>query len=262
VADVDTEALAVLVRDEVPGIEPMLGDFAQWVASRTGDGALPPRDRAVDLALAFGALRGEPGALRSLDAVLVSAVARGVARIDTSPAFADLVAQELRTRLLVGERPRLAEYAGRGPLAAWLRTAAARIALNARRGPGERGHGGLSSKIAAAASEPEVAMLRARYRSEFEDSLRAALTALPPRDRAVLCLSVRDGLSGEKIAAIYKVSRATAKRMVVRARELLLADTKRQLQTRLSLTTSEFHSVARAVCDDIDVSVVRLLQDG
>jgi transposase len=76
----------------------------------------------------------------------------------------------------------------------------------------------------------------------------------------LLSLSVRDGLNSEKIAGLYGVSRATAKRMLVRARGLLLTETKRELRGRLELTSSEFHSVARAVCDDMDISVVRLLQ--
>jgi RNA polymerase sigma-70 factor (ECF subfamily) len=189
-------------------------------------------------------------------------VTRAVARIDASPAFAALVAQELRTRLLVGERPRIAEYAGRGPLAGWLRTAAVRIALNLRRGTAERRHDALSSKLHAVVSEPEVAMLRERYRDDFEASLRAALAGLPSRERALLGLSVRDGLTSEAIASLYKVSRATAKRMLARARDLLLEETKRELQGRIRLTTSEFHSVARVVCDDLDVSVVKLLEGG
>jgi RNA polymerase sigma-70 factor (ECF subfamily) len=69
-------------------------------------------------------------------------------------------------------------------------------------------------------------------------------------------------MSGEKIASLYRVSRATAKRMVARAREMLLAETKRKLRAQLGLTSSEFRSVARVVCEDIDVSVVRLLEEG
>jgi RNA polymerase sigma-70 factor (ECF subfamily) len=107
-----------------------------------------------------------------------------------------------------------------------------------------------------------MAVLRERYRDVFEASLRAALKGLPSRERAVLSLAVRDGLTSDKIAALYKVSRATAKRMLARARELLLEETKRELRERIQLTSSEFQSVARAVCDDIDVSVVRLLQSG
>lgn len=215
---------------------------------------------AEDRALAAAAAAGDAAALKTLDALVVTAVARAVARIDASPAFAALVAQELRTRLLVGERPRIAEYAGRGPLGGWLRTAAVRIALNLRRGPAEQRHDALSSRIRAVVSEPEVALLRERHRDDFEASLRAALAGLPARERALLGLSVRDGLTADAIAGVYKVSRATAKRMLARARATLLEQTKRELQARIRLTSSEFHSVARVVWDDLDVSVVKLLE--
>jgi len=247
------------VQQVVPGIAAVPGEFVRFLALRA-DGELPAQDRAVDLAIAFAAARHDAGALKALDERLVGSVRRAVARIDASPPFADLVAQELRTHLLVGDRPRIAEYAGRGPLAGWLRTAAARIALNLRRGAANRHHDALSSQIRAVASEPEVAVLRTRYRGDFEASLRAALAGLPSRERAVLCLNVRDGLSVEKIAAVYRVGRSTAHRMLANARKLLLAETKRELRTRIDLDTSEFHSVARAVCEDLDVSVVRLLQ--
>jgi RNA polymerase sigma-70 factor (ECF subfamily) len=257
------EALTTLlgaVEQAVPGIAAVSGEFVRSLAQRAGNAELPGLERAVELAIAFAAARGDAGALKALDELLLGSVGRAVARIDPSPAFADLVAQELRMHLLVGDRPRIAEYAGRGPIAGWLRTAASRIALNLRRGAAERGHDGLSSKMQAVASEPEVALLRARYRGDFEASLRAALAGLPSRERALLSLSVRDGLNSEKIAGLYGVSRATAKRMLVRARGLLLTETKRELRGRLELTSSEFHSVARAVCDDMDISVVRLLQ--
>jgi RNA polymerase sigma-70 factor (ECF subfamily) len=217
-------------------------------------------EHAEDRALAAAAAGGDVAALKTLDAMVVAAVARAVARIDPSPAFAALVAQELRTRLLVGERPRIAEYAGRGPLGGWLRTAAVRIALNLRRGPADKRHDALSSKIRAVVSEPEVALLRERYKGAFEEALRAALAGLPSRERALLGLSVRDGLTVDAIASLYKVSRATAKRMLARARATLLEDTKHELQARIRMTTSEFHSVARVVWDDLDVSVVKLLQ--
>ncbi|MDX2012700.1 MAG: hypothetical protein SFW67_21050 [Myxococcaceae bacterium] len=50
-------------------------------------------------------------------------------RLDDAPAFLDDVKQALRTRLDV-ESKSLEASSGRGPLVAWLRMAAGRIALN------------------------------------------------------------------------------------------------------------------------------------
>jgi RNA polymerase sigma-70 factor (ECF subfamily) len=217
--------------------------------------------RVDDLALAVAAGRWDAAALQAFDALLVASVARAVARIDRSAAFADLVAQELRTHLLVGERPRIADYRGSGPLSGWLRSAAARIALNLRRGCAQGAHDDLSSNVRAVVVEPELDVLRSRHRADFEAALRKALERLPPRLRSALCLTLRDGMSIEKLAALHAVSRTTAKRMLAEARAFLLAETSRELRARLGLTESEFTSVARALHTDVDVSVVRLLEE-
>ena len=253
-------AFCAAAHEAAPGLEPMLEAFVRALAARATEGKLPAMDRAVDLGLAFASSRGDARALKALDAVLVTSVGRAVARIDSSRAFADLVAQELRTRLFVGERPRIKEYSGKGPLAGWLRTTAARIALNLRRGADDRGHEALRSNIRAMASEPEVAVLRAKYREDFEAALRVALETLPSKEKAILCLNVRDGMSSEKIATLYRVSRATAKRMLVRARQMLLEGTEKELRSRLMLTTGEFESIARVIHEDLEVSVLRLLK--
>jgi RNA polymerase sigma-70 factor (ECF subfamily) len=223
-------------------------------------GAAPSATHAEDLALAVACVRREPAALEALDRVIVTSVARAVIRMDDSQAFRDLVAQEVRTRLLIGEPPRIAEYAGRGPLAAWIKTAAVRTALNLRRGVAERGHDPLASSLGEASTGPEIDLLRARYRVEFEEALRAALGRLSPRWRAVLALQVRDGMSSDKIAAMYRVGRSTAKRWLVAAREELALETRRELGARLTLTPSELESVGAALVSAMHVSIARLLE--
>jgi RNA polymerase sigma-70 factor (ECF subfamily) len=255
---VELPALCSDACEAVAGLRPLLGEFVQSLALRGGEG-LPARERAPDLAIAFASFRRDPGALVALDRLITAATARAVARIDPSTSFADVVAQEVRTRLLVGERPRIVEFAGHGPLAGWLRTAAVRVALNLKRGLPQQPHGALSSSVGAVAVDPELAMLRDRYRDDFGAALRVALTRLPARERAALCLNVRDGMSADKIAVLYGVSRATAKRLLARARDTLAEETRRELHARLRLTESEVESVARALCGDIEVSVARLL---
>jgi RNA polymerase sigma-70 factor (ECF subfamily) len=257
---VDLEALCADACKTVPALSRLLGEFVQSLARGAGAG-LPARERAGDLAIAFASTKRDPIALKALDAVVTSATARAVARIDSSPAFVDLVAQEVRTRFLVGERPRIAEYTGQASLATWLRTAAVRVALNLKRGMPQQPHDALSSTIGATVVEPELAVLRESYRDDFEAALRTALTRLPARERAALCLNVRDGMSSEKIAVFYRVSRATAKRLLAKARETLAVETRRELQARVRLTASEVESVARAMVDEVDVSVARLLAD-
>jgi RNA polymerase sigma-70 factor (ECF subfamily) len=258
----ELRAICAEVTAAMPGLADNLAEFVRSLATRLQQGQQLPVEHGVELAIAFGAGIGDADAVARLDALLRASVRRAAAPIDPSPAFADTVAQELRTRLLVGEHARIRDYAGRGALSAWLHIAARRIALNRRRDHKDTVRGDLSSKLEAVVDAPDVTYLRARYRGEFEEALRVALGRLPSRERMALCLNVRDGMSGNQLASVYGVSRATANRLLARARELLQDEIRRELRTRLGVSDSEFESLARALYSEVDVSIVRLLQDG
>jgi RNA polymerase sigma-70 factor (ECF subfamily) len=244
-------------RAEWPNIDVSYEAFAAQVA-RHADGEPPSPERAGDVYLACAVALRAPRAAEAFDRVLTSSVARAVARIDGSRAFVDLVAQELRARLLLGDPPKIADYAGRAPLAHWLKTAAVRTALNARRAKGDRAHDSVASGLVGR-QEIELDLVRDRYRAEFEEAVRVALRALPPRERAILCGNVRDGLSIDKLGEAFGVSRATAARWLASARETLAQETRRVLLERLRVTPAELDSVAAVVRSRVDVSLGRLL---
>src|SRR5258705_1483299 len=88
-----------------------------------------------DIYLAAACLAGDATALATFDRDLL-ATARGAIRsIDANDAFVDEACQRLRANLLVGDgaRPRIADFAARGPLRAWVGVAAVRTALMLRR---------------------------------------------------------------------------------------------------------------------------------
>src|SRR5262249_26465617 len=90
-------------------------------------------------------------------------------RLDRDPAFLDEVRQALRVRLLVapeGGRPRIADYAGRGPLRAWVGVAALRVALNLKRAAAPAG-GDLLAELGTREPDPELRHLKKVYRAEF-----------------------------------------------------------------------------------------------
>jgi len=236
------EALWEAARSAWPAIALPRERFGAYVARHMEADRLPESERAGDLYLACACAAGIPRALEAFDTLLATAVARGVARIDSSHGFKDLVAQDLRTRLLVGESPKIADYAGRAPLASWLKTAAVRAALNHRRAKGDQSE-----------------LIRAKYREAFEDALRVALAELPEKERTLLSLSVGGGLGIDALAEKFGVGRSTAARWLIAARELLTRETRRVLLDRLGVTPSELDSVAGEVRGDIDVSIVRLL---
>jgi RNA polymerase sigma-70 factor (ECF subfamily) len=232
--------------------------FIEHVLGHGEAGALPGVEHAGDVLLACACAAGLQRAFEALEPLLVTAVARATARIDASAGFRDLVAQDLRTRLLVGDRPKIAEYAGRAPLASWLKTAAVRAALNLRRARGDRAHDSIPEGLMVAVA-PEKDLVRGKYRGAFEDAVRMALAELPERERALLGASVGEGLGVDALGARFGVGRSTAARWLIAARELLARETRRVLLERLGLTPSELDSVAGELRSQIDVSVVRLL---
>ena len=257
-SDGELRALCAAALEAVPELHDALAELAAHFAHHARDGVLPSRVYAGDLALAFAASRRIPAAHRRLDALLTASVARAVASIDSTPAFADVVAQELRARLLLGDQPKIIQYAGRGPLGGWLRTAATRTALNLRRGR-VQAHEPLGSGVRAAGHRLELDLLRTRHRHDFEQALRTALGRLSARERTILSLNVGEGMSSDRIAALYRVGRSTAKRWLVAARAVLADETKRELRARLQLSSAEYESIAAGVRSAVDVSVVRIL---
>ncbi len=219
-------------------------------------GARP--EHAAELYLAVACSQGNRKALALLDAQLLSHVASYVSRIDASPAFADEVRQALRERLLLGAgrpMPLIAEYKGSGPLAAWLRVAAVRTALNLRVASTRRQPPREDVAEKAAARDPESQIVKEISRRQFEAALRVALAALSVDERNVLRLHLNERLSIDKIAALHGVHRATAARWLQSARASIFEGTRRCLRERLKLTASELDSLTELVRSQLDVSL-------
>jgi RNA polymerase sigma-70 factor, ECF subfamily len=216
---------------------------------------------AGDLFLAFACAGGERRAVDALEDRLAE-VGPTLAR-QGSAALADEVKQLLRQRLLVadaGERPKIAEYSGRGPLVAWLRVAAVRTALDLhRRANRERISDGADLAGLQAAADPEMEVIKNRYREDFRDAFHAAVADLTSRDRNVLRLHFLDGLSIDEIGVIYRVHRSTVARWIARSRDALLEETRRRMREKLQLASGEFESLMGLVQSQLDVSIHRFL---
>lgn len=218
-----------------------------------------------ELELARACARGEPAALRALEEQFLPRVRVAVERVDASPAFVDDALQALRQKLLVGPSPRIADFAGSGPLLSWLRAAAVRTALNARR-PHARedavGEDALEAlPLAARSPELELELLLARHRPAFKAAFRAALATLEPRERTLLKLQVVDGLSLERIGVVYAVNKSTVSRWLAKAHETLVVETRRRLAQELDLSGEALESLVRAMRSGIELSVAALLEE-
>lgn len=224
----------------------------------------PAAECAEDLALAQACLAGDPAALGALDRLLADAALAALRSIDPSPAFADEVIQQVRIKLLVGggadARPRLATYAGRGPLGGFLRVAALRTAMSNKRDGGREVpiEDGLV-QLADAAAGPGAAHVHADQAGHLRAALGRAIAAQPSRSRALLRLYYGDGTGVEDIGRAYRVHASTVSRWLERARHDILAATRAELARALRLDAQAIDSML-AVGPALEVSLGSLLR--
>jgi RNA polymerase sigma-70 factor (ECF subfamily) len=222
----------------------------------------------ADVYLAAACLAGDREALAVFDRDVVAAARGAVRSIDPNDAFIDEACQRLRTSLLVGERPRIADYAGRGPLRAWVGVAAVRTALMMRRSqlrarevPVDDADDWSGALALISTGNPELDLLKRQYADAFGTALRDAVAALEPRARAVLRMSFVDALSIDEIGQVYAVHRATAARWIQKACDSVFAQTRELLAQRLSLSPTELDRVTALVQSQLDVSLSQLLPE-
>jgi RNA polymerase sigma-70 factor (ECF subfamily) len=216
-----------------------------------------------DLYLACACAQQNPVAIAAFESRYLSQVKVFLGRMKPPASLVDEVQQALRVRLLVAEPgsvPRIAEYGGRGTLTAWLRVAAIRLAIDAFRRAGNAPPDDEPLEQISG-DDPELEIVRDRYRAELNDALREAFAVLTAEQRNLLRLNYRDGRSIDDIAALLSVHRATVARRIAEAREAILDETRRRFETRLGLSPAELQSLIRLLRSQLHLSVSRLLHE-
>jgi RNA polymerase sigma-70 factor (ECF subfamily) len=246
-------------------------DFVRHLAGcMAGEPNLQAALRAIrgpDLYLAFACASGDNSAIVVFERDLLLEVRPALSRMRLDRSTVDDVKQLVRQKLLMRDGatpPKIAEYAGRGPLESWVRVVAARTALTLLRKSGkisERPLAESALRDVASGASPEIDLVRARYAGEFTAALEETLKSLPAHDRTVLRLHFVDGLNIEQIGVIYRVHRSTVARWIARSRGELLEQTRAILAKRLRLTESEFGSLMGAVRSQLHMSLHRVLGD-
>jgi RNA polymerase sigma-70 factor (ECF subfamily) len=216
-----------------------------------------------DVQLAGAVLAGESAALAQFEQHFISKVPAQVRHVDSAPAFAAEVQQLVRTHLLVAEpgaMPRLSRYEGRGPLAAFVRVAALRIAIDQVRG--RRGHDVSIPDVDAWAigANPEIDYLKARYGPAFRQAFVEALATLEASERALLKLAYCERMTLAELAALEHVHLSTISRRLTASRSKLAEETERLLAMHLKIATSEVSSLVRMVGSGLDASLASLLR--
>jgi RNA polymerase sigma-70 factor (ECF subfamily) len=231
-------------------------DFAAHYGkvAKGGEGLTP---EPTDLYLCCACVAAQPAALRSFEAYTGDVAETAIRRVYDDRDFVRDCLQELWNRILLGDHAKLRSYSGRGPLQAWVRVAATRVALDRRRADKRhvKREVQLSESLAAAEVSAEANLLKARFGRAFQEALRRAVARLSEQERNVLRMHVVGRCSIDEIGLAYDVHRATAARWIERARERIYGDVRRELCVDHKLTASEFRSLATLLGAELELSL-------
>ncbi len=220
----------------------------------------------ADLFLAIACARGDAAAVRRFERDHLERVPAWLKLPAADREILDEVRQRVATRVLVGkdgEPPRIAQYAGRGPLWAWVRIIALREHARLRR---ERG------RVVETASETELERLTAtgelspdllalrEHRPAMMAAFREAVLELSPEDRTLMRLAYVDELSLDAVGRMYGVNKSTISRRLAACRAEILVAATRLLEVRLAIPASDIESLLALMPRDLDTSLGGLLR--
>lgn len=238
------------------GFEEFFGHCARVLGGSEEEAELPRE--AADLYLCCACVEAQPEALRAFESEGLGVAKAAITRINRADDFVQDTLQEVWDKLLLGSEPKVKQYAGRGPLKAWVRVTATRVALDCQRARGrllER-QVELSEQLAVRGLSPEVLLTRARFGPAFTRALHDAVAALSAQERNVLRMHVSGHCSIDEIGRAYSVHRATAARWLDRARAKLHESVRQELCIRQDkLTASEFKSLAAMMGSELELSL-------
>ena len=152
-----------------------------------------------DLVLAIACGEGDEAALALFEHRFLAQIPIYLGRNGGTPEFADEVRQKVRLRLFVAEpgvQPKIASYAGTGPLGAWLRVVTIRIARDLHRAARPEAPLDEAIGVRSAKPDPELDYLKMRYGEEFRAAVVEVLRGLEPRERNLLKLYLLDAAHG------------------------------------------------------------------
>jgi RNA polymerase sigma-70 factor (ECF subfamily) len=260
------ERVVAEARAAWPTVRVASKDFERFLAERA-DGQPVAELHTSDLYLACALAAGDTSALAEFDRQFLSQVPLFIGRVDGAAVSADEVQQVLRSKLFVpepGERAKILDYSGRGPLGGWLRVVAIRIARNLQRAMKPTvpidDSGPRAAVLRAPAQDPEMRYVREKYAREFRLAFERTLASLSSQERNTQRLYFIDDMTSDAIAKIYRVTGAAVRHRIKQCRIAILEETRRLLGARLKVDTSELDSLMALVHSQFDLSISRLLK--
>jgi RNA polymerase sigma-70 factor (ECF subfamily) len=233
-------------------------ELARYLAAR---GLPTDAPHSADLYLVCACLLQMPSAMRAFERSQLRELDRHVARLRLSPELLDELAQQLREKLLMPPKPRLAEYSGRSKLLVWMRVVSMRAAIDLLRARGDLPTGDAEAhELPAATTSPELTALRSRYKPRFEQAFADALAAVPDEQRRLLRMHFVDGMTLEAIAQRLGVNRSTIMRRLDSCTDALWAGLRERLGGELGLDTGELNSLRELLQSDLELSLGKHLK--
>jgi RNA polymerase sigma-70 factor (ECF subfamily) len=256
-------------RERWPALEISVRELTAYLAERPVSAERLTTSLACDLFLAFACFANVPAAVQLFHKLYDPIVVAAARRFDPSGALADELRQWLAETLFVKGRQatgRIAEYRGRGPLSAWVRTCAKRAALRLAKVNNPEvlmTRDALADEITDVCDQ-ELTLLKDHYGELFRSELVLALGELPPKDRMLLQLHLVAGLSTTRIAKMYHLNQSSVSRQLQRTAAATFALIKQRIHRRLGVDTAELESLLDLARSHIELtlsSMDDLLQD-
>ncbi|MFY0534149.1 hypothetical protein [Nannocystis pusilla] len=239
-----------------PGVSLEPETFVAWVAARVPAGSEPVEEalaklRLAELFLACACAAGSAAAIAGFDAEFIARDRR----------TSDDEKQLLRQKLFLAHGdtpPRIARYGGRGELGGWVRTVAARVAIDSARPARERPTDDdlLDALSVDPGHSPELAQLKQDARQIVQAALNGAITGLPVRDRMLLLQYHLDGVGVVELGRLFNVAPSTISRNLARIRGLLLAQVRRSLMSHHKLWGDELERLLEFAQSQLSVGGV------
>lgn len=217
------------------------------------------RLQLFDLYLTAACTLGIDGAWRYFLEHYRGFLERAAATTSSSQAEAEDVAAAVLSELALPARPnetepKLALYSGIGSLQGWLRVTIGRRVIDRHRR--RRGMESLDDsegscpaiRLPGDAHNPEEEILRQRYSEAASEAFREALANLETRERLLLLLYYRDGLTLKEIGALpsFRVHEATVSRWLDKIHLRLRKEFEHYLRSTRQLSAGEI-----AACSEI-----------
>jgi RNA polymerase sigma-70 factor (ECF subfamily) len=244
-----------------PGVNLDKAVFAQRVTELEVDAATLEQ-RGPDLFLATACAHNDAAAIGFFERAFLTSVTRQLGRVALSPSEEDELRQRLRVKLLVGPQPKILEYRGSGPLGAWVRVCALRLALDLNAAPEVLRRNDHQALDALMASTPggEVMLDSEHHRAPFRAALQEALAALGTKEKTLLRLHFLHGMNIDALGSMFQVHRATVARWLVAIRTGVLDHVRQRLSLDIGASPSEAQSLVRLLGADVQLSIQRILE--